>query len=192
MLQAQRGLVRVGAALGLILFCASLPAVAAKQKSGDGYLEPHINPTRAGVFVDGKYLGPAANFGFARRYTLAPGEHKILLTDPRYEDYSTTIQIEAGKTLKLERTLVALPVAQPPFAQLKTKSDSKFDAVFVNDKFMGHVDEFDNPYQFLLLPPGTYTVRIASVNGDTKHEEKVTLTANQTTTVTAGAAGAKK
>jgi hypothetical protein len=186
MLQAQRSLVRVGAALGLILFCASFPAIA-KKKSDVGYLETHVNPTRAGVFVDGKYLGPAANFGFARKYELTPGEHKLLLTEPRNEDYSTTIQIEAGKTLKIERTLAALPLVKPPFAMLKTKSDSKFDGVWVNDKFMGHVDEFDNPYQFLLLPPGEYTVRIAAPNGDTKHEEKVTLTANQTTTVTAGA-----
>jgi hypothetical protein len=186
MLQAQRGLVRVSAALGLILFCASVPAVA-KKKSDVGYLEPHVNPTRTGVFVDGKYLGPAANFGFARKYELTPGEHKILLTDPRCEDYSTTIQIEAGKTLKLERTLAALPIAKPPFARLKTHSDSKFDGVFVNGKFMGHVDEFDNPYQFLLLPPGEYTVRIAAPSGDTKHEEKVTLAADKVTTVSAGA-----
>ena len=109
----------------------------------------------------------------------------MLLTDPRYEDYSTTIQIEAGKTLKLERTLAAMPIAQPPFAMLKTKSDNHFDGVWVNGKFMGHVDEFDNPYQFLLLPPGTYTVRIAAPSGDTKHEESVTLTANQVTTVSA-------
>ncbi|MBI2680941.1 MAG: PEGA domain-containing protein [Candidatus Solibacter usitatus] len=186
MLQAQRGLARVGAALGLVLFCASLP-LAAKAKKDTGTLEPHVSPGRAGVFVDGKYLGPAANFGFARKYELTPGEHKLLLTDPRNEDYATTIQIEAGKTLRVDRTLAALPLAQPPFAQLKAKSDSKFDGVWVNGKFMGHVDEFDNPYQFLLLPPGSYTVRIAAPNGDTKHEEKVTLTANQTTIVTAGA-----
>jgi len=185
MMEAQRSLVRVSAALGLILFCASLPTAIAKDKSGSGYLETHVNPTRTGVFVDGKYLGPAANFGFARKYDLTPGEHKILLTDPRCEDYSTTIQIEAGKTLKLERTLAALPLAKPPFAMLKTKSDSKYDGVWVNNKFMGHVDEFDNPYQFLLLPPGEYTVRIAAANGDTKHEEKVTLSADKVTTVVA-------
>ena len=184
-MQAQRGPVRVSAALGLILFCASVPAMAAKKDTGT--LEPHVSPGRAGVFVDGKYLGPAANFGFPRKYELTPGEHKVLLTEPRYEDYSTTIQIEAGKTLKLERALVALPLVKPPFAKLKAKSDSKFDGVWVNGKFMGHVDEFDNPYQFLLLPPGEYTVRIAAPNGDTKHEEKVTLAADQITIVSASA-----
>jgi hypothetical protein len=177
--------VYTSAALGLMLLASSVQPAAAKKKTDVGYLVTEVKPTRTGVFVDGKYLGPAANFGWARKYELAPGEHLLLLTEPRCEDYSTTIQIQAGKTLKVERTLADLPKAQPPFAILKTKSDSKFDGVWVNGKFMGHVDEFDNPYQQLLLPPGEYTVRIASPGGETKHEEKVTLTANKVTLVTA-------
>ena len=177
--------VYTGAVLGLMFLAGSVPPAAAKKRTDVGYLVTDVKPSRAGVFVDGKYVGPAANFGWARKYEVTPGQHQLLLTEPRYEDYSTTIQIEAGKTLKVERTLNALPKPQPPFAILKTKSDNKFDGVWVNGKFMGHVDEFDNPYQQLLLPPGEYTVRIAAPNGDTKHEEKVTLTADKVTLVTA-------
>jgi hypothetical protein len=52
-------------------------------------LKTKVNPGRAGVFVDGKYLGPAANFRMARKYTLAEGEHEVRPTEPRYEDLVT-------------------------------------------------------------------------------------------------------
>jgi hypothetical protein len=39
---------------------------------GVGYLRANIDPGRAGVFVDGRYLGPATNFGIARKYALSP------------------------------------------------------------------------------------------------------------------------
>ena len=177
--------VNMSAGLGLILFAGSFQSAVAKKKTDVGRLVADVKPTRTGIFVDGKYLGPAANFGWARVYEITPGEHQLLLTEPRCEDYATTIQIQPGKTLKMERTLTALPKPQPPFAILKTKSDNKFDGVWVNGKFMGHVDEFDNPHQQLLLPPGEYSVRIASPGGETRHEEKITLTANNVSLVTA-------
>ena len=49
---------------------------------------------------------------------------------------------------------------------------------------MGHVDEFDNFAQGLLLPPGTYIVKIVPVGG-TGVEQKVELKANEATIVRA-------
>jgi len=48
---------------------------------------------------------------------------------------------------------------------------------------MGHVDEFDNFAQGLLLPPGQYTVKIVPVSGGAGVEQSVDLKANQTTIV---------
>jgi len=176
---------RTGACLALSSQAGIPLPAAARQKAEVGYLETDVKPTRTGVFVDGQYLGPAASSRIPCKYALAPGEHQLLLTDPRCEDYTTSIQIEAGKTLKVERTLAALLAPQPPFAILKIKSDSKVDGVWINGKFVGHADEFDNPFQKLSLPPGEYTVRIASAGGQTKHEEKVILAADKETVVTA-------
>ena len=67
---------------GVFMFCGTLPAQ-------QGYLKAKVNPGRAGVFVDGKYLGPAANFKVARTYSVPAGEHEIRLLDPRYEDLVT-------------------------------------------------------------------------------------------------------
>jgi hypothetical protein len=56
----------------------------------------------------------------------------------------------------------ALPVPKGPFGRLRitTGNNDKFSPVYINNKFMGHVDEFSNPEQGLLIPPGDYEVKI--------------------------------
>ena len=66
----------------IVLFCASLVSLAADN----GRLKTEIDPGRAGVFVDGKYVGPAANFKIPRTYEVSPGEHEVRLAEPRYEE----------------------------------------------------------------------------------------------------------
>ena len=48
---------------------------------------------------------------------------------------------------------------------------------------MGHVDEFSNFAQALLLNPGTYEVKIVPVNGSGEVTKTVTLAADQTVIV---------
>jgi hypothetical protein len=123
------------------------------------------HPGRAGVFVDGKYLGPAANFRVARTYSVAAGEHEVKLIDPRYEEFTTKVTVQPGKKTTISETLKALPPPKPPFGRLRTENADKFAAVYVNEKFMGHVDEFSNVAQGLLLNPGEYTVKIVPATG---------------------------
>jgi hypothetical protein len=151
----------------------------------NGTLKVRTNTGRAGVFVDGKYLGPAANFRSTRKYKLPVGEHELKLSDPRYEDYTTTVTITAGKTTFIKQTLKPAPTMNPPYGELRTQGPDKFAAVFVNDKFMGHVDEFDSAGQRQQLNAGDYTVKIVSPSGGPAYEEKVTIKINETTTVLA-------
>ena len=145
------------------------------------------NPTHAGVFIDGKYVGPAANFGFARKYAVPAGEHDVVLRDPRYQDFSTKVKVEAGKTVTVSQSLQAATLASPPFGKLRIEGgSSKFDAVYVNDKFMGHVDEFNNFAQGLLLNPGEYTLKVVSPDGKQELEQKIKIDENKTTLVHVG------
>jgi hypothetical protein len=163
----------------LLLACSGLIA----QSPASAYLKAKVGPGRAGVFVDGKYVGPAANFGVARKYALSPGHHEIRLVDPRYEEAVTAVDLAAGKTTVVRQTLKPLPVPKGPFGTLRTKSPDKFAAVYINDKYYGHNDEFDNFAQGLLLPPGEYTVRIEPVSGGNKVEKKVQIEAGKTVVV---------
>lgn len=162
----------------ILLASVSLACLAADT----GRLKTEIDPGRAGVFVDGKYLGPAANFKIARTYELSPGEHEVRLAEPRYEEIVTKVTIIAGKKTVLKQSMKPLPPAKPPFGKLRVENADHFAAVYVNGHFMGHVDEFSNFAQGLLLNPGTYEVRIAPLNGSPV-TKSVTIEADKTVTV---------
>jgi len=165
-----------GALIAVVAVALGLP-LAAQQNGGS--LCVKANPGRAGVFVDGKYLGPAANFRIARTYAVAAGEHEVKLVDPRYEEVTKKVTIQAGKKTTISETLKALPVPKGPFGNLRTENPDKFAAVYVNEKFMGHVDEFSNSSQVLALPPGDYTVKIVPAAGQPV-EQKVKIEAHKT------------
>jgi hypothetical protein len=179
--------IRVAVAVACLLTLLSgLCALA--QDSGSGYLKVKANPNHAGVFVDGKYLGPAANFGMTRKYALPAGEHEVVLRDPRCQDFSTKVTITAGKTTTLSQTLQPATLASPPFGLLKVDGGSKYDAVYVNEKFMGHLDEFNNFAQGLLLNPGEYNLKVVSADGKTELEQKIKIEEKKTVHIHVGAA----
>jgi len=165
----------------LLSAAIGLPLVG-QQNAGS--LKMKVNPGRAGVFIDGKYVGPAANFGVSRKYTVAPGEHEIKLEEPRYEEIVTKATIQSGKTTTLSQTMKALPLAKPPFGRLRTIGPpDKFTAVYVNGHYMGHAGEFNNSVQGLLLNPGTYAVKLVPVTGGEGREQQVTIEADKTAIV---------
>jgi hypothetical protein len=164
----------------LLIAVTSIPVVG---QQNTGYLKTKVNPGRAGVFIDGKYVGPAANFRVGRKYTVGAGEHEVRLSEPRYEDVVTKVTIQPGKTTKLAETMKAVPLAKPPFGRLRTISADKFAAVYVNGKFMGHAGEFDNSVEGLMLNPGAYTVKIVPLSGGEGREEQIKIEADKVTIV---------
>jgi hypothetical protein len=176
--------------LGALLWAAAAIPLLAQQNSG--HLKTDVYPGRAGVFVDGKYLGPAGNLGLARTYALPAGEHEVRLSEPRYKEVVTTVTIQPGKTTSLVESMnwaagywfppedlwEALPPARPPFGRLRTICPDKFAAVYVDGRFMGHAGEFNNPTQGLLLNPGEYAVKIVP-EGKTGTEERIKIEAHK-------------
>jgi hypothetical protein len=178
-----RILAQAAVAVAVVLLAVSVPLHA--QLAGDGVLKVKANPGRAGVFVDGKYLGPAANFRQARRYPVSAGEHELVLREPRYQEYKTTVKIEAGKTTTISQTLQPREPPKPPFGRIKVVGFEKYSSVYVNEGFMGHTDEFNGPNQGLLLNPGEYALKITSQGGNTLLEQKITLRQDEVLTVKA-------
>ncbi len=145
-----------------------------------GRLKTEVDPGRAGVFIDGKYVGPAANFKVAQTYALAPGEHEVKLVDPRYQDIVKKVTIRPAKRPSCRKRWLPLPIAKPPYGYLRTENTDHFAAVYVNDHYMGHVDEFSNGSQKLALPPGKYDVKIVPRDGQNPVTKSVTLEAEKT------------
>ncbi len=171
----------LSARIATLAMAVAATTVVAQQNTG--YLKTKVNPGRAGVFIDGKYVGPAENFAVGRKYTVAAGEHEVRLSEPRYEDVVTKVTVQPGKTTKLSETMKALPAAKPPFGRLRTIAPDKYTAVYVNGKFMGHAGEFNNTMQGLLLNPGEYTVRLVPVDGAGGKEERVRIEADKVVVV---------
>lgn len=170
-----------------LLLSLSVPAAAAL-----GYIKAKGDPGSAGLFVDGNYMGPAVRYTFAVKYAVEEGEHDVLLQDPRCEDFRTTVTVKAGEVTEVNYRLKRLELAKPPLGTLRFgrgKSEtfmsmvvSDTSAVYINGKFYGHVDELNHVGTGLLLPPGTYEVRVSSpMHGNIN--QKVTIEANRTTTI---------
>jgi len=174
----------------LLLVVTAIPLLG---QQNSGYLKTNVDPGRAGVFIDGKYVGPAGNFGLGRKYAVAAGEHEVKLSEPRYKDVVAKVTIQPGKTAELVENMTwaagywfppddlweALPPAKPPFGTVRTICPNKFAAVYVDGRFVGHAGEFNNRAQGLLLNPGAYTVKIVPVSGGQGHEEQVRIEAGK-------------
>jgi hypothetical protein len=171
-----------------VLSILTLPLSAADN----GYIKLRGRPGAAGLFVDGKYVGPASRFTVPEKYPLDPGSHEVSLQDPRYEEFKQKVDVKAGKTTKLHYSMKKLPVPQAPFGRLRlgggepesfmSVAAGDVGAFYLNDKFYGYVDELNNVGGGLLIPPGTYQLHVSSpLFGEIRQEVKIE--ANKVTVV---------
>ncbi len=79
----------------------TLPHVTAEIK-----LE--VKPNRAGVFVDGVFVGHIAEFeGPGKALLVAPGKHKIKISLPGYHDFETDLDLVANQKSTIKTNMVA-------------------------------------------------------------------------------------
>ena len=152
-----------------LLSVMTLPLIAA---DGDTKIRVRSGPRGAGLFVDGKYVGPAGRFSVPESYIITPGSHEITLKDPRYEDFNAKIDAKAGKTTKLSAKMKKKEEPKGPFGRLRLKGGEPesfwsvaagdIGAIYLNGAFMGHVDELNDVKGGLLVPAGTYELKVVS------------------------------
>jgi len=117
----------------------------------------------AGVWVDGQYVGSVKELSGAKKITLLPGKHDVLVRQAWFNDFTQQVILEPGQVEVVNVTLVraAHPQTQAATGELKISATPTRAAVFVDNQFAGHVDEFDGAGKAMLLTPGRHTVRIA-------------------------------
>jgi len=158
----------------------------------EGYIKARGRPTGAGLFVDGKYIGPAGRFTVPEKYRVAIGEHEIALKDPRYEDFSAKVTVRPNKTSKVGYKMKKLEPPKGPFGRLRFGGDGSESfisvtagdtgAIYINDKYWGFIDELNNAGGGMLLPPGEYNVR-AETNNFGVITQTVKIEANKVTVI---------
>jgi PEGA domain len=117
----------------------------------------------AGVWVDGQYLGYTKELSGDKKLLLLPGKHEIIVRQPWYRDYVEQTVLEPGEVRTINLSLVKDMRAPSKDAtgELKISATPARAAVFVDEQFVGHVDEFDGVGQAMLLTPGQHRVRLA-------------------------------
>lgn len=86
---------------------SQLPAVAAEIKLS-------VNPDRAGVFVDGMFVGHAGEFGgVGKALLVAPGAREITIFLSGYQTFETEVNLAANQKSQLKTDLIKAAVPQP-------------------------------------------------------------------------------
>lgn len=176
----------------IVFVAATSLATTAFGAKDHGYIKARGKPGDAGVFINGKYAGPAVRFTVPEKYDAPLGEVEVAVRDPRCEDFTTKVMVMPGKTVHLHYKLKRVEPAKPPFgvfrlgggeqASFLSVSEGDVGAVYINDKYYGYVDELNNPGSGILLNPGTYDLHIESpLFGDIR--QKITIVADKTTIV---------
>jgi hypothetical protein len=74
------------------------------------------NPSRAAVFVDGRFVGHVGEFrGWGRAMLVEPGEHRIRIALPGYETFEAEINPQPDQKVEIKTELLKsnIPLADP-------------------------------------------------------------------------------
>jgi len=117
----------------------------------------------AGVWVDGQYVGFVKELAGDKKIVLLPGKHDVLVRQAWYKDYAEQVILEPGRASIVTVSLVkdAHSTTREATGELKISATPTRAAVFVDNQFAGHVDEFDGVGKAMLLTPGRHSVRVA-------------------------------
>ncbi len=119
----------------------------------------------SGVWVDGQYVGYINELKLSKKVLLLPGDHTISVRQNGYQDFSRTIVVQPGKTHIIRVAMNKAPTGpMPPDAELATikiNVNPSRAAVFMDNRFVGHVGEFRGLGRALQVVPGTHHIRIA-------------------------------
>jgi hypothetical protein len=85
----------------------------AKSPDVTSTLKLDIQPGRAAVFLDDKYVGHASEFGGALHSMLiSPGKHKVKVELPGYRTFETEVNLLAGQKSEVKTELVKGSIEQ--------------------------------------------------------------------------------
>jgi hypothetical protein len=125
---------------------------------------PHNKAEKtAGVWVDGQYVGFVKELTGDKKIVLLPGNHEVMVRQAWYKDQVEQVTLEPGRATVINVALVRdeHPNTREATGELKISATPTRAAVFVDNQFAGHVDEFNGAGKAMLLTPGRHSVRVA-------------------------------
>lgn len=154
--------------LAAILVSFGISSLAHAQDNIMGQIQ-FIPATKAvktsGVWIDGQYVGYVGELAGRNRVRLLPGVHDVFVRQAGYADFNKKAVIEPGLILDIRVN----PDKDSRFSYPDTKNSSLVTlqvqpgraAVFLDDSFVGHVDEYYGFERGMLVTPGKHRIKIA-------------------------------
>ena len=117
----------------------------------------------AGVWVDGQYVGYVKELTGEKKLALLPGKHEVIVRQAWFDELVEQVILEPGQVREINVSLVkSAPIPRgEATGELKISATPSRAAVFVDNQYAGHADEFDGVGKAMLLTPGQHRVRIA-------------------------------
>ena len=160
-------------------------SVTFAQNPKPGKLKMSVSPKQAYTFVDGKAIGPGN-----RVIKLDVGTHHVVVANYGYKFVEQEVSLDSDKTVPVDIKLEPVGAPVPgPRGRIQIEAGwhhgATAAAVLLNGKkplyFVGHVDEFDNDFnwhQELIVPPGTHQVTVTR-DGKELWSGPITVAADQ-------------
>jgi hypothetical protein len=134
----------------------------------------------SGVWIDGQYVGFLKELKGSKKILLLPGKHRVEVRQSGYKTLTREVSLEPGQV-----RIVAVVMQKDPTARygtqtavVKISGQPERAAVFVDKRFVGHIDQFNGPGQGMLLTPGKHEIKV-SLPGYQPFETQVTLLPRQ-------------
>lgn len=152
--------------LMLVLSWAGRIQAQGNQVLGEVQFDAKTNVDKtSGVWVDGQYLGYVKELKGSKKVLLLPGEHTISVRQNGYRDLVQTVVLQPGQTqiigVTMEKAATGPMPADADLATVRINVNPSRAAVFVDERFVGHVGEFGGVGKSMLVVPGAHRIRIA-------------------------------
>ena len=171
----------VPVALVLILLLSAVRSYADNQVMGEVQFEGASKVERgSGVWIDGQYVGYLKELKGGKKVMLLPGEHEISVRQAGFDDFVRKIVIEPGQkqTVRVAMGKSVGWTTPSATAILKLTVQPNRAAVFLDDKYVGHVGEFGGKFRSMQVAAGKHRIKI-ELPGYRTFDTEVNLLAGQ-------------
>jgi hypothetical protein len=128
-------------------------------------MDPSKVAKTSGVWIDGQYVGFVGELKGSNRLRLLPGDHDIVVRQAGYSDFNKKVIVEPRAVVSVRVSMERDPRFVYP--DRKTSSEVRLDvqptraAVFLDDVYVGTVDEYYGLQHAMLVAPGKHRFKIA-------------------------------
>jgi len=162
----------------MLMAVAGAMAVMAQMPDKSGFVQVKVTPAYAGVFVDGKYMGPSTLFASKEKaIRVGVGNHRVEVVEPYHETLVMDFQVTEGQYNEITKELKANGKAPRNKVSAIVTEGFGEAAIYLDNEYFGHAG------RELRVRPGKFMLKLTSMDGTILREIKVEIRDRETLVV---------